>query len=97
MSRDSLNAFAVFQIMEMLIYIRYFCDVMQMAKNVYQALNDQLLDEIPKVCQLSYKLLDTCLAELVKLQTRFLQHSMQVLFIHKLKQINVIARFLNSC
>jgi len=49
-----------------------------MAKNVYSALNEQLLDEIPKLCHLAYKLIDSCLIEIVRLQIHFLRDSSQV-------------------
>ena len=42
-----------------------------MAKNVYEALNAQLLDELPKLYRLSFELIHECIARLVRAQKNF--------------------------
>nr|CAB3239231.1 dynamin-binding protein-like [Phallusia mammillata] len=43
----------------------------QMAKNVYEALNQQLLDELPQLCELSKSLLQMCSTIFVELYIEF--------------------------
>lgn len=49
-----------------------------MAKNVYEALNQQLVDELPSLCDLSCKLLDACIALYLHFQIKFQRNLLQV-------------------
>nr|XP_009861636.1 dynamin-binding protein-like [Ciona intestinalis] len=42
----------------------------QMAMNVYEALNQQLLDELPILCKLGARLLQTCISTFITLQVK---------------------------
>lgn len=46
-------------------------DEQQVAKNVYGALNSQLLDELPKLCSLSAEILQSCVQEFLRARKTF--------------------------
>ncbi|CAN8004345.1 unnamed protein product [Ixodes hexagonus] len=46
-------------------------DEQQAAKNVYSALNTQLLDELPKLCSLSAEILQSCVQEFLRARKTF--------------------------
>ena len=52
---------------------------MQRAKATYEALNTQLLDELPKLYKLSTELLRACIARLVRAQRTYFQSCMEAL------------------
>ena len=49
-----------------------------MAKNVYEALNHQLLDELPKFCELGFQLLQACIGIYIHLQREFQLNMLKV-------------------
>ena len=51
----------------------------QHAKAMYEALNTQLLDELPKLYQLSIELLRACVARFVHAQRNYFQGCMEAL------------------
>ena len=45
---------------------------------VYDALNQQLLDDLPKFCQLASKMLHASVVKFLQLEMKFLENSLQV-------------------
>ena len=55
-------------------------DSLQMARNNYAALNAQLLDELPKLYDLSLDVVRECIGHLVQIQRDFYKHSLQEMY-----------------
>jgi len=55
---------------------------LQMARNVYEALNQQLLDELPKLLVLSDQVLVMCVAIFIELMKTLQSAAVKVCFLH---------------
>ena len=65
----------------------------QKAKQVYEALNAQLLDELPKLYELSIELIKECIARFIRAQKLFYIACVESLY--KLPDVSVITAY--SC
>ena len=52
----------------------------QQAKNVYEALNAQLLDELPKLYGLSMEIVRECVVKLVQSQRNYLSQAIEEIY-----------------
>lgn len=51
---------------------KMLCEEQQLMKNTYEALNSQLLDELPKLCEISTEILNYCVIAFLQLRKTFL-------------------------
>ncbi|GFR28534.1 dynamin-binding protein [Trichonephila clavata] len=60
--------------------IKMLQDNQTMAKNTYEALNSQLLDDLPKLCELSVEILHDCICCFLKAKKNFVGRTTKLLF-----------------
>ncbi|XP_055933569.1 dynamin-binding protein-like [Argiope bruennichi] len=60
--------------------IKMFQDNQIMAKNTYEALNSQLLDDLPKLCDLSVEILYDCIRCFLRAKKKFVGRTTKLLF-----------------